>query len=257
MAARGRRSHRAAGRRDRHRFDRHAVDPGRRRAGGRADRLPAHAQLQHAGPQHVRSILQFMAEIKATYADVWERVRRHPGGMPLPVPTQRFDEVDEDEARRRYEAAWAARRRDGAAAVQRPADQRAVERVLRRLLPRQDPQHGARSGDGGEARAEGLPDRRQTAGARHRLLRDVQQAQRPPRRHQARRRSRRSPRRAFVPAAWTTTRRDRVRDGVRRLHAARSCGSTSAAATAFGSPTVGRTDRPPISGWASPDSRTC
>jgi cation diffusion facilitator CzcD-associated flavoprotein CzcO len=49
----------------------------------------------------------FMAEIKASYADVWDQVRHHPGGMPLALPTQRFDEVDEDEARRRYEAAWA------------------------------------------------------------------------------------------------------------------------------------------------------
>jgi cation diffusion facilitator CzcD-associated flavoprotein CzcO len=48
-----------------------------------------------------------MAEIKANYSDVWERVRRHPGGMPLDMPTQRFDEVDEQEARRRYESAWA------------------------------------------------------------------------------------------------------------------------------------------------------
>jgi cation diffusion facilitator CzcD-associated flavoprotein CzcO len=48
-----------------------------------------------------------MAEIKATYSDVWERVRSHPGGMPLDMPTQRFDEVDEEEARRRYESAWA------------------------------------------------------------------------------------------------------------------------------------------------------
>jgi cation diffusion facilitator CzcD-associated flavoprotein CzcO len=49
---------------------------------------------------------EFVAEIKATYSEVWERVRRSPGGMPLPVPTQSFEDVDEDEARRRYEAAW-------------------------------------------------------------------------------------------------------------------------------------------------------
>jgi len=49
----------------------------------------------------------FMDEVKASYADVWDRVRHHPGGMPLPLPTQRFDEVDSDEAKRRYEAAWA------------------------------------------------------------------------------------------------------------------------------------------------------
>ena len=50
---------------------------------------------------------EFMTEIKSNYPEVWERVRRHPGGMPLDMPTQRFDEVDEEEARRRYEAAWA------------------------------------------------------------------------------------------------------------------------------------------------------
>jgi cation diffusion facilitator CzcD-associated flavoprotein CzcO len=49
----------------------------------------------------------FIAHVKETYADVWDRVRHHPGGMPLPLPTQKFEEVDADEARRRYEAAWA------------------------------------------------------------------------------------------------------------------------------------------------------
>jgi cyclohexanone monooxygenase len=49
---------------------------------------------------------EFVDHIKATYPDVWERVRASPGGMPLPVPTQSFAEVDEHEARRRYEAAW-------------------------------------------------------------------------------------------------------------------------------------------------------
>jgi cation diffusion facilitator CzcD-associated flavoprotein CzcO len=49
---------------------------------------------------------EFIAEVKATYPALWDAVRRSPGGMPLPVPTQSFDEVDEDEARRRYEAAW-------------------------------------------------------------------------------------------------------------------------------------------------------
>jgi cyclohexanone monooxygenase len=47
-----------------------------------------------------------VAEIKATYDDIWQQAKSSPGGMPLPAPTQRFDEVDEIEARRRYEAAW-------------------------------------------------------------------------------------------------------------------------------------------------------
>ena len=48
----------------------------------------------------------FIAEVKATYADINARTRQSAGGMPLPAPTQSFDEVDEAEARRRYEAAW-------------------------------------------------------------------------------------------------------------------------------------------------------
>ncbi|MBI5089091.1 MAG: NAD(P)/FAD-dependent oxidoreductase [Actinobacteria bacterium] len=48
----------------------------------------------------------FVAEVKATYPDLWHRARTSPGAMPLPAPTQAFDEVDEDEARRRYEEAW-------------------------------------------------------------------------------------------------------------------------------------------------------
>ena len=41
----------SAGRRDRHRLVGHPVDPDHRRAGGRAARVPAHADLLGAGPQ--------------------------------------------------------------------------------------------------------------------------------------------------------------------------------------------------------------
>jgi len=47
-----------------------------------------------------------VAEIKATYDEIWRRAKSSPGAMPLPGPSIAFDEVDEDEARRRYEAAW-------------------------------------------------------------------------------------------------------------------------------------------------------
>ncbi len=47
-----------------------------------------------------------VAGIKATYDEIWRRAKASPGGMPLPAPIQSFDEVDEAEARRRYEAAW-------------------------------------------------------------------------------------------------------------------------------------------------------
>ncbi|MGD9997957.1 MAG: flavin-containing monooxygenase [Ilumatobacteraceae bacterium] len=49
----------------------------------------------------------FVAEVKATYPEVWRRAKSSPGAMPLPPPTQSFDEVEPEEARRRYEAAWA------------------------------------------------------------------------------------------------------------------------------------------------------
>ncbi|MDP1795122.1 MAG: NAD(P)/FAD-dependent oxidoreductase [Acidimicrobiales bacterium] len=48
----------------------------------------------------------FVAEVKATYDDIWQRAKHSPGGSPIPAPTQGFDEVDEAEARRRYETAW-------------------------------------------------------------------------------------------------------------------------------------------------------
>ena len=51
LAARGRRLHRQAGRRDRHRLVGHPVDPDHRRAGRAADRVPAHAELLDPGAQ--------------------------------------------------------------------------------------------------------------------------------------------------------------------------------------------------------------
>ena len=47
-----------------------------------------------------------MAEVRASYAEIWEAAKHSPGGSPIPAPTQGFDEVDEEEARRRYEDAW-------------------------------------------------------------------------------------------------------------------------------------------------------
>ena len=51
LAARGRRFHRPARRCDRHRLIGDPVDPGDRAAGGATHRVPAHAELQHPGPQ--------------------------------------------------------------------------------------------------------------------------------------------------------------------------------------------------------------
>ena len=51
LAARGRRLHRPARRRHRHRIVGHPVDPGHRRAGRPTDGVPAHTELQHARRQ--------------------------------------------------------------------------------------------------------------------------------------------------------------------------------------------------------------
>ncbi|MFN8225016.1 MAG: NAD(P)/FAD-dependent oxidoreductase [Gaiellales bacterium] len=51
---------------------------------------------------------EFVAHVKANYRELNEATRSSGTGMPLPEPTLTFDEVDRDEARRRYEAAWAA-----------------------------------------------------------------------------------------------------------------------------------------------------
>ena len=55
LAARGRRLHRQAGRRHRHRLVGHPVDPDDRRAGGAAHRVPAHAELSRCPRTTARS----------------------------------------------------------------------------------------------------------------------------------------------------------------------------------------------------------
>ena len=68
LAARGRRLHRQAGRRDRHRLVGHPGDPDHRRAGRAAHRLPAHRRLHAAGRATTRSTRREQAAIKADYA---------------------------------------------------------------------------------------------------------------------------------------------------------------------------------------------
>ena len=70
LAARGRRLHRQARRRHRHRLVGHPVDPADRRAGRRARRLPAHAELLGPGAQRARSIPTRQQAIKADYAEL-------------------------------------------------------------------------------------------------------------------------------------------------------------------------------------------
>ena len=48
----------------------------------------------------------FIAEVKANYAQIWQMAKSSKGGMPFPAPSENFDQVAENEAYRRYEAAW-------------------------------------------------------------------------------------------------------------------------------------------------------
>ena len=70
LAPRGRRPHRQAGRRHRHRLVGHPVDPDHGPAGVRDGRLPAHAELLAAGPQ------------RPAAAGAPGRHRRGPGELP-------------------------------------------------------------------------------------------------------------------------------------------------------------------------------
>ena len=65
LAARGRRPHRQAGRRHRHRLVGHPVDPDHRRAGVRDGGVPAHAELLDPGAATARPAADRLAQIAA------------------------------------------------------------------------------------------------------------------------------------------------------------------------------------------------
>ena len=48
----------------------------------------------------------FVAEVKANYAQIWRKAKAHRGGQPYDPPAFNFDEVDEGEARRLQEEYW-------------------------------------------------------------------------------------------------------------------------------------------------------
>ena len=83
LAPRGRRLHRQAGRRDRHRLQRGAVDPGDRQAGRPPLRLPAHAAVHHPGPpRHGRQGVPRRASRRTTTRSTRRRAASL-GGMPV------------------------------------------------------------------------------------------------------------------------------------------------------------------------------
>ena len=107
LAARGRRLLGPARGGDRHRLVGHPVDPADRRAGGRADRLPAHAELQHAraepaarpgGPGRAQE------DRYPEHREAASATRR--SGCRSSAATQSALEVSDEERHARYERRW-------------------------------------------------------------------------------------------------------------------------------------------------------
>ena len=198
LAARGRRLHRPARRRHRHRLVGDPVDPGHRRAGRAPDGVPAHAELQHAGQQRARST---RTEVAALQGQLPRAPRRRPATSGFGVPSRAADEVGARGRRRR------SARRPTRAAGSRAASSgccspsttcivdKAANDTAAEFVREQDPRDRRRPRGRRDAVPDGPPVRHQAAVPRHRLLRDVQPRQRHARRppqDAARSRSRRA-----------------------------------------------------------------
>ena len=215
LAPRGRRLHRPAGRRDRHRLVGHPVDPADRRAGRAPHRVPAHAELRPAGAERARSTRRRWPSVKARYrgaprdaaapdARAGSRAARRPSPPWRSTPTS---------ARRAYQAGWEsghAVRRSSAPSTTccstATANETAAEFVRDRIREIVDDPEVAET-----LLARRLPVRHQAALPRHRLLRDLQ-----PRRTSTSSTSAATPIDEIVPTGVRTTDR-------RRTSSTRSC----------------------------------
>ena len=206
LAARGRRLHRQARRRHRHRLVRHPGDPADRRAGRAPDRLPAHAELQHPGAQRARWTRSTSARSRPTTPSAAQQARdvARSGIAARPPNDALALEVTPRSAQRELRGALAGAAASTCSSARSPtcsstreANETAAEFVrdkIREIV--QDP-----------AIAEllvpdGPPVRHQAALRRHRLLRDVQ-----PRQRHARRRPASTPIEAITPTGIRTRRR--------------------------------------------------
>ncbi len=173
LAARDGRPRRQARRVDRHRLDRHPGDAGARGAGGAPHRVPAHGELQRAGPQRPGG--------PRLPRGGQGQLRRHPRQGPR---------LHQRPSLRRLRHIGARRLRRGAAGplrgglggrrpalsrhLQRPAARQGGERDGVRLHPLQDPRGRHRSGQGRDPDPQGPSLRVQAAADRQPLFRDVQ-----------------------------------------------------------------------------------
>ena len=193
LAARGRRLHRQAGRRHRHRLVGHPVDPAHRRAGRRSSpcssarrtsrsrRTTARSRPDRAGAASTATATAYRDAAKWSRGGVPGRADRRSRGVAVAARS----------SRERFEAAWEAgelfahprRLRRPGASTRRPTT------IVGRVDPREDPLDRRRPGDRRGAVPEGPLLRHQAAVPRHRLLRDVQPAARAARRPAQARRS--------------------------------------------------------------------
>ena len=263
VAARGRRLHRPAGRRHRHRLVGHPGDPADRRAGRPPHRVPAHRRTS-AMPAH--------------NAPLDPRAGRRAQGR-LPGPTASRPDRTHDRRRRSTPAPTSATSRPMPASARAPLPSRdgtrgrctasrstfadilidpAANELAAEFLRERIRETVARSGGRRAAVAARRIPTPQATVPRHRLLRDVQPPQRRARRPAAPRRST-----EITPTGIRTT-------------ASTSSSTSSCSPPGFDAMTgallaiesgrprrrdaageVGRPGRAPISAWRSPASRTC
>ena len=243
VAARGRRLHGPARRRDRHRLVGHPVDPDDRRA-GRAphvfQRTPNFSLPARNAPLDPPTSAQGRLPSFAAAA-----TRRSAIGHPQPTEGRRSRCPTTSGGA--YEAAGT---RAAFSFLYAYTDLLVTRRPTtpRRVRPQQDPRD--REGPGGPpscSAPKDHPDRHQAALPRHRLLRDVQPRQRHPGRPRERRRSRRSRRPASARHGRVRARCIVFATGFDAMTGALRA-STSAGARARRCARSGRTARAPTSG---------
>ncbi len=110
MAARRRRFQRQARRGRRHRIDRHPGHPGDRRNGRPPDRVPAHRQLQRAGPQCSADRREFKRWVRENTAEIRQTTRSTPNGHPF-VISERLARATPAEERQRSVRSGVGKRR--------------------------------------------------------------------------------------------------------------------------------------------------
>ena len=205
LAARGRRFHRPARRRHRHRLVRHPVHPDHRPS-RRPTSSSSSGRRTSASPRATRRWTRSTSGggRRTTPSTAGRPASRAPGSScraQRPVGPGGVA----GGAPAGVRGALGTRRPRLRCDVRGPADQQGGERHRRRVRPRQDPRDRPRPGRRRDCCRRGLPVRHQAPLRRHRLLRDVQPRQRHPGRSPRARRSRRSRRRGCGRATPSTS----------------------------------------------------